>query len=183
MDYANIILEMLDRIKTLETELKELKSNILSIGQEKVDSNTNVGDTPYHKHSEDVRTIYTRMHYMPTSNNKKDTTRYMFNGNVYLKNRLVLAVVQKYVSQNNAVTIRELIEAFPKSLQGSIGVIMNCEDAFNRFDYSKRFFARSDEIIHLVDGDVMVCTQWGIGNIDNFIRRAEQLGYTITAIK
>ena len=44
------------------------------------------------------------------------------------------------------------------------------------------FFAKEDEILRLVDGNMFVCSQWGILNIPNFIKRAEQLGYEIQQI-
>ena len=39
-----------------------------------------------------------------------------------------------------------------------------------------------DEIIRLKDGNMLVCSQWGILNIPNFIKRAEQLNYKINQI-
>ena len=51
-----------------------------------------------------------------------------------------------------------------------------------RKDYQVRFFAKEDEILQLIDGNMMVCSQWGVLNISNFIKRAEQLDYTIEQI-
>jgi hypothetical protein len=114
--------------------------------------------------------------------NKRDTTRFIFEGNVYLKNRLVLAVIQAYVRDNPNVSKSELKQIFSKSLQGSIGVVELSEIAHLRPDYTVRFFTKEDEIIRLLDGDVYVCSQWGILNIPNFIKFATQLGYSIEAI-
>lgn len=168
MDYSKIILEMLNRIKTLEQEVAALKSkqgDSITTSQSTVSSTTNA-------------TVYGN--YSPLS--KRDTTRYLFEGNVYLKNRLVLAVVKAYVAQYKP-TRQELKQVFDKSLQGSIGVVENVQNAQIRCsDYQARFFTRSDDVIHLSDGDMYVCTQWGIGNINNFIRRAEQLGFEIEPI-
>ena len=113
---------------------------------------------------------------------QRDKTRYMFNGNVYLKNKLVLAVVQDYVSKSQAITCNELKTVFDKSLQGSIGVVENENVAEQRRDYQVRFFIKDNDILHLVDGNMLVCSQWGILNISNFIKRAEQLGYKIEQI-
>ena len=107
---------------------------------------------------------------------------YMFNGNVYLKNKLVLAVLQDYVANNMEVTCYELKSAFDKSLQGSIGVVEYEDIAKQRKDYQVRFFSKEDEILRLSDGNMIVCSQWGILNIPNFIKRAEQLGYKIEQI-
>lgn len=174
MDYANIILEMLDRIKKLELDVAELK-HVQQIDKvAPTDSISNYVTNPALIHN----TPYTA----PTIV-KRDTTRYMFEGNVYLKNRLVLAVVKAYVAQNATITRQQLKQAFDKTLQGSIGVVENNEIAALRSDYEVRFFTKPDEVIHLIDGDMYVCSQWGILNIPNFIKRAEQLEFEIEPIK
>lgn len=162
MDYSNIILEILDRVKILEKEVIELKQKC-SISQS-LDTKSNE-------------------EFSPSLNNKRDTTRYLFNGNVYLKNRLVLAVVNDYVKKNPNVTVFQIKNVFNKSLQGSIGVLEESSIAEKRSDYKIRFFAKENEIIHLIDGDVFVCSQWGILNIPRFISRAKQLGFDIQEIK
>ena len=169
MDYANIILEMLDRIKALEREVDDLKKkqNTSQIRSETV--------------TQAAYTTYVGGWNAPASG-KRDTTRYMFAGNVYLKNRLVLAVVQSYVDQNPRITRRELKRVFDKSLQGSIGVVEDKEIAEQRNEYFVRFFTKPNEVIHLIDGDMFVCSQWGILNIPNLIKRAEQLGFKIEPI-
>ena len=54
--------------------------------------------------------------------------------------------------------------------------------AKQRKDFNVRFFCKEDEVLRLVDGNMLVCSQWGILNISNFIKRAEQLGYKIEQI-
>ncbi|MBQ9777832.1 MAG: hypothetical protein IJW22_02795 [Clostridia bacterium] len=164
MDYANIILEMLDRIKTLEREVEKLK-------QERVATAVPVSAPTRHFDS-----------FSPPPPGKRDTTRFMFENNVYLKNRLVLATVRAYLRDNPDITREELKCVFPKSLQGSIGVVENAELAQMRPDYTIRFFAKPEETLHLCDGDMYVCSQWGILNIPNFLKVAEQLEYKIESI-
>lgn len=166
MEYANIILEMLDRIKTLEAEVELLKKERTAAPavQPRVSA---------------FPTEITQTISMPS---KRDTTRYMFESNVYLKNRLVLAVVRAYLRDNPNITCEELKKVFPKSLQGSIGVVERIEDAALRIDYTVRFFTKPDEVLHLIDGDMCVCSQWGILNIPNFIKVAEQIEYKIESI-
>ncbi len=120
-----------------------------------------------------------------TSPNKKDKTKYSFCNKEYGKGRLVLAVVKKYVSDHQGIDIKKLLIAFPKDLQkSSLGV-------FNEFMYveekyaektHKRHFMKPDEIIRLNGSDVVVCTEWGVGNIEVFIQQAESLGYSVTPI-
>ena len=157
MEYNELILDMLNRIVKLEKEVELLK-------KEKNSSEV------ISKETFEERSV------------QRDKTRYMFNGNVYLKNKLVLAVIKDYVSKNQAITCNELKTVFDKSLQGSIGVVENEIIAKQRKDYQVRFFEKEDEILRLVEGNMLVCSQWGILNISNFIKRAEQLGYKIEQI-
>lgn len=163
MDYNELILDMLNRIIKLEKEVENLKN----------------GREPFVKKTERSIVQETINEERPQ---QRDKTRYMFNGNVYLKNKLVLAVVKDYVSKNQAITCDELKMIFDKSLQGSIGVVEYESIAKLRKDYQVRFFEKEDEILQLVDGKMLVCSQWGILNISNFIKRAKQLGYEIEPI-
>ena len=45
------------------------------------------------------------------------------------------------------------------------------------------FFAEEDEILHLSDGDAVVCSQWGIMNIPKFLEQARRFGYEIEEIE
>jgi hypothetical protein len=163
MNYNELILDMLNRIVKLEKEVELLKKGIEPRIKERGDS---VGQEII----------------IEERPQQRDKTRYMFNGNIYLKNKLVLAVVKDYVSKNQAITCNELKTVFDKSLQGSIGVVEYDGLAKQRKDYQVRFFEKEDEILRLVDGNMLVCSQWGILNISNFIKRAEQLGYEIEQI-
>ncbi len=164
MEYQELILDMLNRIVKLEKEIEILKGK------------TFVSTTPI------VKSIAAQDFSMEERPQQRDKTRYMFDGNVYLKNRLVLAIVQDYVSKKPTITCRELKTVFDKSLQGSIGVVEYEFIAKQRKDYQVRFFGKEDEIVRLSDGNMLVCSQWGILNISNFIKRAEQLGYQIEQI-
>ena len=158
MDYNELILDMLNRLVKLEKEVELLKKE--KTPSEMISKETFIEERPQ----------------------QRDKTRYMFNGNVYLKNKLVLAVIKDYVSKNEAITCNELKTVFDKSLQGSIGVVEYESIAKQRKDYQVRFFEKEDEILRLVDGNMLVCSQWGILNISNFIKRAEQLGYEVQQI-
>ena len=110
----------------------------------------------------------------------RDKTRYIFEGKVLSKNRLVLAIVSRYIKDNNP-DYTELIRTFDKSLQGSLGVVEKMENAQKVTDCAKRYFV--NDAIVLKDGtEVVVCTQWGIFNIVKFIKQATNLGYKIEEI-
>ena len=114
-----------------------------------------------------------------TSN--RDKTKYMFQGKVYAKNRLVLAIIKSYVEQHNP-TFEELSKVFDKSLQGSLGVVELYSNAIKISDGGKRFFLKEEDLITLPDATATVCTQWGIFNITKFIKQAQTLGFIIETI-
>jgi hypothetical protein len=108
---------------------------------------------------------------------KMDKSTYIFNGNTYGKGRLVLAVVEQYVSDNHGLAKKELEESFPSALQGSIGVISSIEEAEGKYK-GKRHFVKN--AIKLSNATVAVCNQWGSKNIDKFVQHAAgELGYKI----
>lgn len=108
-------------------------------------------------------------------NSKRDNTKYVFEGIEYGKGRLACEVVMKYVSEHSKITFEELESVFPRSFQGSHGVIKYKKDVVD----TKRFFM--DDVIILSDKEeVVVCSQWGIGNICHILNKARELGYVIT---
>lgn len=165
MEYTELILDMLNRIVKLEKEVELLKNE----------------KERYRAYVPEAN--YCEAPVADVQKPQRDKTRYMFEGNIYLKNKLVLAVVKAYVSKNSSITCGELKRTFDKSLQGSLGVVEYEVIAKQRKDYQARFFAKDEEIIHLVDGDMLVCSQWGILNIPRFITRAKQLGFDVQEIK
>lgn len=115
------------------------------------------------------------------SSANRDKTKYMFNGKVYPKNRLVLAIIKEYVEKHNP-SYQELSSVFDKSLQGSLGVVDLYSNAIKISDAGKRFFLKDEDIINLQDAQAVVCTQWGIFNIVKFIKQATALGFNIETI-
>jgi len=121
----------------------------------------------------------------PFANRKSDKTKYLFDGYQYGKGRLVLAAVKKYVSENQECSFNDLLSVFPKPIQGSIGVIN--KSAFVQEKYAdkqhKRHFVQPDDVIQLSDCNVVVCTEWGVDNINNFLHKIKELGYKATPIE
>jgi len=105
---------------------------------------------------------------------KKDTTKYMFQGQLVGKGRFVQEIVTEYVKEHPAITYDELKAVFPDRAQGSLGVFTEINKG-----NTKRFFKES---IKLSDSIILVCNQWGIGNIGNFLTIAEKLNYDVEQI-
>lgn len=173
MDTASIILEMLSRIQKLEKQVEELQRILKNQQANHAEDGVNQSDSA----------IWIAADRFPNGKPKqRDTTKYLFKGAVYAKNRLVLAIVKDY-TEKNRVSFEELSEVFHPSLQGSIGVVERVDAAKKRQDYQVRFFAEEGEMLTLKDGYAYVCNQWGILNIPRFLKRASELGYTIQEIK
>jgi len=112
--------------------------------------------------------------------NKRDTTKYSFKNHLYGKGKLVLAVVKDYVASNPKATYYDLVKVFPKYIQGSIGVFNELETVHDKYENKshKRHFMQ--DTISLKDCDIVVSTEWGAGNINNFIKQAISIGCNIT---
>ena len=113
---------------------------------------------------------------------KRNISKYTFENNPYGKGRLVLAVVKSYVSNKLGTSFNDLQELFPKHLQGSscvFNLYSDAQDVYERTGH-KRHFIKSDEIIKLSDCEIAVSTEWGKGNIDDFIAATQSLGYEIS---
>ncbi|MBQ8165571.1 MAG: PD-(D/E)XK nuclease family protein [Lachnospiraceae bacterium] len=117
----------------------------------------------------------------------RDYSKYEFEGNEYGKVPLVLAVVKKYVADYNPKDFTVLQDAFPDLLQGTKGTIrqwssVSDEDKGLVPNKKKRYFVNEDQLIKLPSKEiVIVCREWGAGNIENFINHVNtQLNYTIT---
>jgi 5-methylcytosine-specific restriction protein B len=115
-------------------------------------------------------------------------TKYTFNNEQYGKAPLVLAIVKDYVEAKSP-TLSELLEIFPKSIQGSRGVIITADEFAEKTEQNKdkRFYNTPDKLLVTSDGvTVFVCTQWSSTenrkNFDNFLETASNLGYEISEV-
>lgn len=155
MNYDRIVVELLDRIARLEEKVAVLEKtvtqkNVLAVP---------ISDEDAHK--------------------TRDKTKYIIDGRTCLKNRLVLEVVNKYVTEHYGITFEELQQVFFDKLQGSFGVVRKKADVEPQKQI--RYFYKVNDTICLDDGtEVVVSNQWGKDNIKSFIVLARSLGYEIT---
>ena len=116
--------------------------------------------------------------------NSRDYTKYTFNGKPNLtKGRLVLEVVRKYCKDNPETDFAKLSQIFPKKLQGPTNGVLNIFGELKDYQKEGKFYIKNGEIIQLKNGEqIVVCSQWGKDNLDNFIEHITQtLGYEIVA--
>jgi septum formation topological specificity factor MinE len=115
-------------------------------------------------------------------NESANPSKYIFNNEKLDKSRLVLKVVSHYVNdQEEDINLYELSQAFPNEIQGSIGIANKFYDVVKQYDgqANKRHFVGEHDLLDLQDGKVAISTEWGASNIDAFIQRAHELGYSI----
>lgn len=108
----------------------------------------------------------------------RDFSKFIYKNKEYNKARLVNAVIKEYVENNPTTTFAELKKVFPDYLQGSNGVFDTSENAQEIFDRTghKRHYLRPEELIKLIDSTIATSNQWGVGNIENFVRNTRKLG-------
>lgn len=111
----------------------------------------------------------------------RDYTRYLFNGEVYNKRKLVLAVILDWFSKNKPDSLDDLLKAFPQEIRRG-GVFFQVDEAkeiANRQGIDRHFLGEQ-EILHFSDlSSCVVSNQWGVDNIQDFINAATILGYKI----
>lgn len=115
---------------------------------------------------------------------QRDYTKYQFNGDVYNKRKLVLAVVQDWISTNKPRNLSDLLAAFPQELRrgGVFTPLLEAEAIYER-QGRRRHFLADDEIVIFPDStQYAISNQWSKEWTDNFISRAEELGYEIDEI-
>lgn len=113
---------------------------------------------------------------------RKDVTKYLFRERQLCKRELVLQCVKEYVRDHPGLNAEQLTEVFQDYVQGSLGIVKRIEDAELYTNAKKRFYFSDENIIHLSDGDYVVCSQWDAGNIGRFLKLAEDIGFEIRPI-
>jgi hypothetical protein len=114
----------------------------------------------------------------------KDFTQYRFEGGVYKKRKLVLAVIQSWCKTHCPNTLEVLLEAFPQSLQGSALMVPESEakEIHERWNIPRHFLGEGEIITFSDNSRFAISNQWGKGNIENFIQKAQTLGFQIEAV-
>ena len=100
----------------------------------------------------------------------KDYTQYSFQGDVFNKRKLVLAVVQKWISENNPSNLPEMLKAFPQETKSG-GLFVPVEKAKEKYDRHGiyRHFLGDGEIVKFPDStQYAISNQWGKRNIEEF---------------
>jgi hypothetical protein len=106
----------------------------------------------------------------------KDYTKYIFNGQKFGKNRLVMAVIKDFVGSNPTTTYSQLKSKFPDSLQGRETFTT---ETIAKSKRDRRNFIEPEELISLADEIIAVSTEWGLANINPFIDHCRKMNIDI----
>ena len=99
------------------------------------------------------------------------------------KGKLVYEIIKEYVSSHPLKTIEELQKEFPIELanrgpEAKLQIVIKNdlgEDDKLRIRYFK-------DPLTCADGEILICNQWGIGNIQGMIDKAKELGMKVTSL-
>ncbi len=119
----------------------------------------------------------------PRDSTHRDSTHYLFQGNRFNKRKIVLKIIQDWVSKNNPNTLSELLKAFPQKIKsGGLFVPEQKAREISNRDTGRHFLG-DGEILQFSDGtDYAISNQWGKFNIEKFISQSRNLGYDIEEI-
>ena len=109
----------------------------------------------------------------------RDTSKLKFNGELYGKGKLVLAVVKKYMEDNPKTTFAKLKEVFPDTLQPRYGMIEEVNKAKKISADRDRYFLKPEDLIKVGDKKIAVTNQIGANNLPPVLKQFRALGYTI----
>ena len=116
----------------------------------------------------------------------KDYTRYLFNNQEFNKRKLVLAIIKQWIVENSPQTFEELVTVFPLSLHSGNLFVTEIEamEISQRQNGKRRHFLESEDIICFSDSSrYAVSNQWGKGNLVDFTKHAQNLGFQFEEIQ
>ena len=116
----------------------------------------------------------------------KDFTKYKFGGVELSKGKLVLAIISRFVKENNP-TMLDLNKAFPAADVKAYGkgLFVPVEEALKINEESKRtrFFTKADEVIKLKSGKIAVTNQIDAALVSRILPIAAGLKYAVTTVE
>lgn len=110
-----------------------------------------------------------------------DRKKLVYKGVEYGKGKAVLAVITDYVkAQKTLPTGKQVQEVWLNRFHRKYGCIKPEAEAIEKSKTQKRFFTREDQMITLADGRYAVTSDWGVKNVEEIVRKANDLGLTMT---
>ena len=107
--------------------------------------------------------------------------RPLFNGLELNKRKLVLELIKTHIKNNNILSLEDLLFDFPQELRKGRKMYKRYDEVIQTND-KNRYFSEVDEVLDLTDGKFVISNQWGAGNIQAILDRADELGYEIEIV-
>ena len=82
---------------------------------------------------------------------------------------------------NNILSLEDLLFDFPQELRKGRKMYKRYDEVIQTND-KNRYFSEVDEVLDLTDGKFVISNQWGAGNIQAILDRADELGYEIEIV-
>lgn len=110
-----------------------------------------------------------------------DRKKLFYKGVEHGKGKAVLAVITDFVkAQKTLPTGKQVQEVWLNRFHRKYGCIKPLAEAIEKSQTQKRFFIREDQVITLADGKYAVTSDWGVKNVEEIVRKANDLGMTMT---
>ena len=113
--------------------------------------------------------------------NSRDYSKYLFNGLELNKRKLVLELIKTHIKNNNILSLEDLLFDFPQELRKGRKMYKRYDEVIQTND-KNRYFSEVDEVLDFTDGKFVISNQWGAGNIQAILDRADELGYEIEIV-
>lgn len=111
---------------------------------------------------------------------KRDTAKILYNGVSYPKSRLVHAIFKDFIQNNPGMDFGQLAKNFPP-VQGKRPLFVKLDEALEiKAKGQARHFVKDGEELQLIDGQIAVSNQWGVGNLPKFLDHCrDELGIKV----
>lgn len=113
--------------------------------------------------------------------NSKDYSKYLFNGIELNKRKLVLELIKTHIKNNNIISFNDLLLDFPFELRQGRKLYKLYDEVLHTSD-NTRYFVEDNDILNFKEGKYVISNQWGAGNIQSILDKADYLGYEIEII-
>lgn len=113
--------------------------------------------------------------------NSRDYSKYLFNGMELNKRKLVLELIKSHIKNKNIINFNDLLVDFPFELRQGRKLYKHYDEVLHSNDET-RYFIDNKDVLEFEDGKYVISNQWGAGNIQNILDKADYLGYEIEII-
>ena len=166
-----------------------LGTSITKQAQDKIEKSKNLYAIVLNRFDLGVDEVVSTDIYYPQTSSSKDKTKYVLKKlqNEVIsslgKGKLVYEIIKSYIRKYPEKSIEDLNAKFPDSLakrgpKNKMSIIH-----VNNFEIEDHLQGRYfKDPLTCADGEILICNQWGIGNIQGMIDKAKELGIKVISL-